>query len=136
MRVNTATGDEAIAVGGRGAGGGRLCRIWASENHDGAGMGIFAQRFDAAGTPLGSETQLNTTATFDQLCALDRGAGGWRLRGDVDVEQRDGSDAGIIARLFDADGNARTGEALVNTANERPVLSSVTGLADGGYVVT
>ena len=33
---------------------------WGSNTEDGEGMGVFLRRFDSAGTPLGSETQVNT----------------------------------------------------------------------------
>ncbi len=42
--------------------------IWDSDGaQDGDGKGIFAQRFDADGAPLASETRLNVFTTGDQL---------------------------------------------------------------------
>jgi Domain of unknown function (DUF4347)/Bacterial Ig domain/SMP-30/Gluconolactonase/LRE-like region len=39
---------------------------WSSKNQDGAGSGIYAQRFRAGGAPLGNEFRVNTTTANDQ----------------------------------------------------------------------
>ena len=40
--------------------------VWMSDQQDGSGWGIFARRFDASGTPLSSEIQINTTTSQSQ----------------------------------------------------------------------
>ena len=40
--------------------------LWQSNIHDGDGDGIFAQRYDASGSKLGREFQVNTNTTGNQ----------------------------------------------------------------------
>src|SRR5262249_12357324 len=55
---STATGTgKTIATDSQG----NYIIVWASNGQDGSGWGIFAQRYTAAGVPLGSEFQVNTT---------------------------------------------------------------------------
>jgi len=41
---------------------GNSVAVWISENQDGHESGIFAQRFDSTGNPLGNEFQVNSQA--------------------------------------------------------------------------
>lgn len=45
---------------------GNFVIAWESENQDGYGDGIFAQKFDSSGQSIGLEFQVNTFTTFDQ----------------------------------------------------------------------
>ncbi|MEQ1661564.1 MAG: Ig-like domain-containing protein [Thiobacillus sp.] len=93
--------------------------VWTSKNQDGDLDGVFMQRFDAAGTPQGVETQVNSFTNGDQrnpVIAMD--ASGryvvvWESQGE------DGSGYGIYARRFEANGNpassGQTGEILINS---------------------
>ena len=47
-------------------GSGNFVVAWQSFFWDGDGDGIFGQRYDATGTPLGGEFRVNTTVTYDQ----------------------------------------------------------------------
>jgi hypothetical protein len=40
--------------------------VWISDGQDGAGYGVFGQRFSSAGAPLGPEFQVNSTFTNEQ----------------------------------------------------------------------
>jgi large repetitive protein len=40
--------------------------VWSSNSQDGDGQGIFGQRFDSAGSPQGSEFQVNSYTTSNQ----------------------------------------------------------------------
>jgi hypothetical protein len=40
---------------------------WSSESEDGDGWGVFAQRYDETGAPVGSEFQVNTTTAGNQM---------------------------------------------------------------------
>jgi hypothetical protein len=66
FHVNTyTTGDQAIAhVAADGAG--NFVVVWTSFEQDGEGMGVFGQRFDASGAPVGLEFQVNTYTTSHQ----------------------------------------------------------------------
>ncbi|MBU1626428.1 hypothetical protein KKB18_03590, partial [bacterium] len=46
---------------------GNFVVVWTSEDQDGNGTGIFAQRFDSDGNPMGVEFQVNTTTEGDQF---------------------------------------------------------------------
>jgi VCBS repeat-containing protein len=120
--------------------GGGFVATWASFNQDGSGDGIFGQRFDAAGAKVGAEFQVNaTTANDQQFPSVTALAGGgfvvtWTSFVDfvVGVE--------VVGRIFDAAGNPAGGDFRVNTSTPASVgdvqnLSSVTALADGGFLV-
>src|SRR5580765_4437576 len=78
FRVNTFTlGDQGFQYQGCGYSDGRgqataaspagdYVVVWQSRAQDGDGWGIFGQRFDSAGTPLGAEFQVNSYTTGDQ----------------------------------------------------------------------
>ena len=59
FQVNTYTvgdqGDSSVAVDGSG----NFMVVWVSTGQDGGSWGIFAQRYDSGGTPLGSEFSVN-----------------------------------------------------------------------------
>jgi hypothetical protein len=79
---------------------------WMSNLQDGSNYGIYAQRYNAAGTAQGAEFLVNTTTANNQISpsvAMD--ADGdfvvtWRSEG------QDGSDFGIYARRYNAAGVA------------------------------
>src|SRR5687767_2706852 len=47
-------------------GSGNYVVVWFSEGQDGSAGGIFGQRLDPAGLPLGAEFQVNTYTTSSQ----------------------------------------------------------------------
>lgn len=114
FRVNTfVTGQQwvpAIAADGTE----RFVVVWESALQDGDGYGIFGQRFDASGSPLGSEFRVNTTTTADQrqpAVAADHWGNfvvAWESTG------QDGSSTGVYAQRFDATGARVGSEFRVN----------------------
>jgi hypothetical protein len=52
---------------------------WTSAGQDGSGSGVYAQRFDTNGAPVGVEFQVSTTALGDQYAALIASSGDDRL---------------------------------------------------------
>jgi hypothetical protein len=135
-RANTTTaGDQANASVAGLPGGGHVV-TWASANQDGSGLGIYIQRFDGNGAPLGVETRVNTTTAGDQglpsVTALNGGGYvvTWQSIG------QDTSGSGIYMQRYNASGVAQGVETKVNTTvvgdQQDP---SVSALADGGYVV-
>jgi hypothetical protein len=124
FRVNAfTTGNQEEAVVATLAGGGFVV-AWQSEGQDGAGRGVYAQRYDAAGIAVGGEFRANTTAGAQQAPALTALDGG----GFVLVWAGDG----IRAQIYDASGVPEGGEIAVATAFAG---ASVTALAGGGFVV-
>ena len=100
--------------------------------------GISAQRYDASGSPVGSEFFINETENGSQvdvrLAALDNGgfAAVWSDSGN------DGSGYGIFGRRFDPSGTAiDANDFQVNSAiSGTQADAGITGLPDGGFIVT
>ena len=117
--------------------GGGFVVTWQSNSQDGSGGGIYGQQYNADGSKLGSEFQVNSYTTYNQnkssLAALNDG-------GFVVTWQsssQDGSGSGIYGQQYNADGSKLGDEFQINsytTSNQNE--SSVTALSDGGFVVT
>jgi hypothetical protein len=66
FRVNTlTTGDQSSASIAADASG-NFVVVWGGTLQDGGGGGVFGQRFDSSGEPVGSEFRVNTYTTNDQ----------------------------------------------------------------------
>ncbi len=113
--VNTTTTNLQTwpTVAADGAGG--FIVAWQSYVHDGSGWGVFGQRFDSAGSRLGSEFQVNTYTTSSQTVpalAADR-------RGNFVVvwesSFQDGSGSGVFGQRFDSAGSKVGDEFQANT---------------------
>lgn len=92
---------------------------WESPNQDGDIGGVFAQRYDQTGNPLGTEFQVNTYTTSGQgNCASAIDAQGNFILTWVSSGQ-DGDDFGIYAQRFNAAGQPQGGEFRVNTTTAR-----------------
>jgi hypothetical protein len=135
--VNTTTAGEqrnaAVAMDADGD----FVITWQSGDQDGPGWGIYAQRYNAAGVAVGTEFQVNTTATNSQVfsaVAMD-------ADGDFVVTWhsylQDGSDSGVYAQRFNNTGAKVGNEFLVNTTTANgQVFSAVAMDADGDFVIT
>jgi hypothetical protein len=96
-----------------------LVVVWADESKlDGDNQGVFAQRFDSAGAPLGGQFQANayTKGSQGDPAVCCDAAGGFVVLWE-DFEQ-DGDDFGIFGRRFDGNGAAQGAEFQVNTNTE------------------
>ena len=110
--------------------------VWQSYSQDGSGYGVYAQRFNASGNPVGSEFQVNTYTTSFQVnphVAMN-------AAGDFVVAwqsySQDGWGYGVYAQRFDASGNPVGSEFQVHTyttSNQRN--ASVAMNAAGDFVV-
>ena len=93
--------DVALAALGNAA----FVAVWASDGQDGAGMGIFAQRYDGLAATVGPEFQVNEYANGNQwyadVAALP--GGGFITVWQSDSSQ-DGAGAGVFARRYNHDG--------------------------------
>jgi hypothetical protein len=115
FRVNTYTPGRqnapAIAMDDEG----NFVIVWTSNGQDGDLGGIFGQRFNAAGQPLGSEFRVNTHTTGNQYApsvAMDSDGDfvvTWAGANPIDPSY------GIYARCYNAAGEAKAGEIHVNT---------------------
>ena len=122
------------------ADGGGFVVAWHSQNQDGDGYGIYAQRFTAAGVKVGSEFRVNTTTAepqyFPAIATLADGdfVVTW-TSGYLPPNQECETD--IYGQRFHADGTKVGGEFRVNVYT--PTIqehSCVTALPDGGFLVT
>lgn len=138
FRVDTQTSGSHVDAAVASDAAGNMVVVWsASGQEDGPGAtGIFGQRFDAGGSPVGGEFHVNTYTIEHQLLpavSFD-GSGGfvvaWQSRG------QDGSDDGIYARRYDAAGVPASGEFAVNTITTGAQgVPAVAALANGGFVI-
>src|SRR4051812_9176081 len=112
--VNTFTSgdqnDPAVAMDADGD----FIIVWTSNGEDGSLTGIYAQRYAASGATRGTEFRVNqTTAQFQSFPSV-----GMDAHGDFVVawasNPQDGSDDGVYARRYDADGAALGDEFRVN----------------------
>ena len=104
---------------------GNFVVVWQSNGQDGSGMGVFGQRFAAAGTPVGGEFQVNTSTLGYQThpnVALDANG-----RFVVVWSSNIGYAVPVVGRRFDASG-ALGGEFLVSDyttgIQDSPTVSS------------
>jgi Domain of unknown function (DUF4347)/NPCBM/NEW2 domain/Bacterial Ig domain/Cadherin-like/Putative Ig domain/Cadherin domain len=118
-------------------GAGNFVATWVSAGQDGDGNGVYARRFDASGTALGNEFLVNTFTAGDQQTSLIamNAVGSFVI--SWDSVGQDGSDSGIYAQRYDANGIAQGTEFRVNTTtvNEQSVGPAAIDLA-GNFVIT
>jgi len=110
---------------------------WFSYGQDGSGNGIYAQRYNAAGLAQGSEFQVNTFTTSNQV----RPAIAMDSDGDFVVSWEaggaDGDSFGTAAQRYNAAGVAQGGEVQVNTFTTSAQSVPAVGIdADGDFVVS
>ena len=66
-KVNAYSPDYQYAPAASKLSGGGYVVVWTSRDQDGSGDGIYAQRHDASGVPVGPEFRVNTTTAGAQL---------------------------------------------------------------------
>jgi hypothetical protein len=131
--LTTADGAQPVGMDASG----NTVVVWSSQGQDGGGWGVFGQRYDVNGMPLGGEFQINTTAAGDQnhpsVAVAPDGSFlvVWQSQG------QDGGGWGVFGQRYDASGNRVGGEFQVNvtTAGDQENPSVATD-GQGDYVVT
>jgi hypothetical protein len=89
---------------------------WSSEGQNGdAGWGVYARRYSADGTPVGSEFRVNETITSDQSDAAIAVDGKGNFVITWNSLDQDGSGWGIYARRYDMAGNPLGSEFRINS---------------------
>jgi hypothetical protein len=136
FRVNTFTTDGQSYPAVASDRAGNFVVTWESYGQDGDRYGIFGQRYDAAGTAVGGEFQVNTFTTgWQYSSAVAMGPDGnfvvvWQSDGE------DGSGAGVFGRRFDVVGGAFGPPFTVSsTTGGHQQGPSVAMAADGSFVV-
>ncbi|MEO0386087.1 MAG: hypothetical protein AAF281_00960, partial [Pseudomonadota bacterium] len=115
--------------------------VWEARNQDQPGdfdFGIFAQRYDLQGQPLGAETQINVTTALSQFDPAVAGLtdGGYVIVWTSDVG--DGSGDGVFYSRYDASGVLVPGEVEVQVNLETSSTQSeadVAALDTGGFQI-
>ncbi|MGL4316710.1 MAG: beta strand repeat-containing protein [Pseudomonas sp.] len=135
IRVNTTTTDTQSSSTLTILSDGGWLVAWEG-NGSGDSYGIFGQRYNAAGKPIGSEFLINTTTLGQQsapsVATLDDG--GWLV--SWESKEQDGS-YGIFTQRYDPRGTPAGTETIVRTiSSDTPPASTVTALSDGGWLVT
>ncbi len=149
FQVNTYTTEEQFFPSTAVDGAGNFVIVWTSgpslytgtfprPGQDGSEMGVFGQRYDNAGSPLGAEFQVNTYTTGYQLAPdIASDLGGdlivvWESAG----QNQPAPVSSIFGRRYDSSGAAIGGEFQVNTSTtfsrSRPAVASD---PDGDFVV-
>ncbi|MDI2145891.1 hypothetical protein KBJ94_27995 [Pseudomonas sp. ITA] len=130
--VNTfVTGDQGSAYFTQGmtslADGGWVV-TWNSQGQAGSGSGVYLQRFDANGMPVGAETQVNTTKldnpSTSRVTTLANG--GWVVTW---------TGLQVYLQCFDTHGAKVGSEISVGPANGVDNWSSVAALPGGGWII-
>ncbi|WP_374246395.1 hypothetical protein, partial [Zoogloea sp.] len=142
VQVNTSVwSNQYMPAVSQSADGGFIVAWYSDGERDGDYYDVFFQRFDATGTPLGSETRANLpvsgdsySAQFEPSIALLNGADGDFVVSWTD-SVADGSGYGVFAQRFNADGSADGSRIQLNTyIDSHQHQSSVAALAGGGFV--
>jgi hypothetical protein len=116
--------------------GGNFVVVWADAAQDGSLTGIFGQRFNAAGSPQGSEFRINTfTFSFQASPSVAANPDGsfvvvWQSSG------QDGPNSGVFGKRFNASGAAVGGEFRINSYTTGDQFTpSVAADPGGNFVV-
>lgn len=115
FRVNSYTRDDASDPAVAMDALGNFVVTWTSATLDGSGAGVYAQRFSAAGTAIGTQFRVNTATSHDQKTpsvAMD-GAGAFVISWESYLQGA--KNYGVYAQRFTAAGAAAGGEFLVTT---------------------
>ena len=133
VQVNTYTsGFQGVATVAMNPGGGFVVAFF-SEGADGSDSGIFARRFDAAGTPLADEFQVNQYTTGHQHWPhIGTDGSGRFVVTWINNSPQDGGGPGIFARRYDAAGVALGSEFQVNTYTTGSQYQPTVGVTSAG----
>jgi VCBS repeat-containing protein len=135
--VNTTTVDSQWGASAAALSDGGFVITWSSYEQDGSDYGIYHQRYDVDGNPVGSETLINTITSNQQDFSDVTGlSGGGYVVTWLSMFQ-DGSAFGVYSQRYDADGNPLGTETQVNTTTEGDQNGcSIIAINGGGYIVT
>ena len=106
-----------------------------SSDQDGAGWGIYARRFDAAGTPQGAEFRISESTSNDQLQPTIAMSGSGAFTVAWSGNAQDGSGWGTHARRYAVAGLPLGTEFLVNTFKTRDQQYPEVAMSDTGNLV-
>jgi hypothetical protein len=130
FRVNSYTTNTQYRTAVASQPDGRFVVVWNSRDQDGSDLGVFGQRYDADGDPLGGEFQVNTYTTGGQrFSAVAADADGNFVVVWYGVSP---TGAIIFGQRYDAVGNSLGGEFQVMPGFGSPAVARD---ADGDFIV-
>ncbi len=109
---------------------------------NGSGGGVYGQRYDSNGNPLGTQFQANTSTTsrLNDASVISLTDGGFLATWSYNDQGGFGSDQpifGLYGQKYDVNGNPRGGEFRLNSsASGYRENASVVSLTNGGFVIT
>jgi hypothetical protein len=115
LQVNTTTANDQETPSLAMDANGDFVVTWASNNQDGSGWGVFAQRYSSTGMAQGGEFQVNTYTQGDQENPMAAMAPGGTFVITWSSQNQDGSGWGVYAQAFNASGVPYGNETQVNT---------------------
>ena len=135
--VNTEISDKQELPSVAALDNGGFVVVWQSlQSEDGSALGVFGQRYDSAGSAVGSEFMVNTYTALDQHRPEVAGLNGGGFVVVWNSNLQDGDLYGIYSRIYTAAGTPATVEIQVNmtTASDQhyPVVAE---LNSGNFVV-
>jgi hypothetical protein len=115
---------------------GNFVIVWQNLTQDGSGDGIFGQRYDSSGAPVGPEFRVNTfTTNYQRRPSLAADASGNFVVVWQSVAQ-DGSSKGVFGQRFASSGAALGSEFRVNTyTTDDQAYPSVAADSAGNFIV-
>ena len=135
FRVNTNTQNHQSRSRPFYDAGGRFVVVWDSLLQDGAGYGVYAQRYDATGTPLGPEFRVNATTPGSQWFPFGAADGA----GDFVVvwvsDAQDGSGYGVFGQRYASSGASLGPEFRVNTFTTNGQTAPFPAVAPAGTFI-
>jgi VCBS repeat-containing protein len=130
FQVNTTTTLDQINAAIAMDANGNFVVTWQSEDQDGSGYGIYAQRYDAAGVAQEAEFQVNTTTLWDQSSSHTTWNGGniivtWSGNGD---QAGNADSAGVFLQRYSVNKAPINTVPGSQTVNEDTLLN-ITGIS-------
>jgi hypothetical protein len=114
---------------------GNFVVVWGSVGQDGSDEGIFGQRYDSAGSALGSEFRVNSFTTNNQRLPSVASDTSGSFVVVWDSYGQDGSQEGIFGQRYDSGGVPQGDEFQVSSYTTRPQqIPSVASDASGDFV--
>ena len=130
--VNTTTIDSQEAPTSASDADGNTIVVWQSLNQDGSSYGIYAQRYDENGMPVGPEFLVNTTTLDVQDEPSVAMSGDGRFVIAWTSENQDGSGSGVYGQLYDASGAAVGSEFQIHETTLGTQEAPAVAMADDG----
>jgi len=135
--INTYTTDDQQYPSVAADSDGDFVVVWRGNLQDGSSHGVFGQRYDSGGTPLGSEFRVNTYTTDSEGAAAvsSDASGNFVVVWQQSVGQ-DGSSAGVFGQRYASSGAPLGPEFQINTFTPGPQYGpDVASDTSGNFVV-